>query len=297
MANLKKVYFSKVEVIGNVSFDNILRNASYRKVIEYNDKLVELSHIDVDEHYIRGLFVSTQDAGIAPIHKPGDDEDYSAVTIPNGKGFAYPNAFIYLRELNVLIWEANRMGLSEVGMSYYFETVSGLILSNIKVHFHPILNFNPTLRINKLLEINKIELQIAEPTELLKKSAKDGFFSQVAKLANSSNATKSMSITLVANEERKEKLSKVNILDLLKGFLPIQSYAHGRVKNKMIVVGKTRNEQGLVVEEIVNIVLNRFESSFNLVKLRIAPHLQITERKEGITLVAVTRFDEIKKLI
>ena len=86
-------------------------------------------------------------------------------------------------------------------------------------------------------------------------------------------------------------------MDLVSNFLPIKTYEHGRVKNKLIVSGKMKNEFGTVVEEIINIVLNRFEDKFNLEKLRLAPHLQISERKEGLTLVATTRFDQIKNLV
>jgi len=293
----KKVYFSKVEVIGSVSFDSILRSKSYRKVIEYNEKLVELSHIIVSENYISGMFVSTQDAGMAPIHTPGDEEDYSAVLVPSGKGFAFPNGFIYIRELNVMIWEVNRLGLTELGMSNYFDTVAGLILADVKVNFLPIMNFDASARVSNLQEINKIELQIAEPTNILKRTAQDGFFSSITDLANSSNATKSMAITITAEESGKFKLNKKSVMDLVSNFLPIKTYEHGRVKNKLIVSGKMRNEFGTVVEEIINIVLNRFEDKFNLEKLRLAPHLQISERKEGLTLVATTRFDQIKNLI
>ncbi len=161
------------------------------------------------------------------------------------------------------------------------------------------MNFDSTARVKNLIEINRIELKIAEPTNILKRNAEDGFFSQIAKLANSSNATKSIAITLSANEQQKEKLDKKSVIETLAGFLPIHklSREQGNTKDKLIVVGKTQNEYGTIIEETINIVLNRFEDKFNLEKLRIAPHLQIVERKEGLTLIAVRRFSAIKKLI
>lgn len=57
------------------------------------------------------------------------------------------------------------------------------------------------------------------------------------------------------------------------------------------------NENGLLMDEFVNVVLNRLESIFNLEKLKIAPHLQIKERKDGIVNAVIPLYSELKNLV
>ena len=298
MGNKKRVFISKVENEGIYSLDKFLRTKSLYKTLEMGDKLVEISHIKVESSFITGLFVSTQEAGIAPIHKPGDEEDYSAVPVPDGKGFAFPNVFIYLRELNVLAWESNRSGQAEKGMAEYFNTIASNHLLDMKISLIPIMNINAYDRLNNLLEITKVEIKVAEPLELLRNEAgKDGAISDIYNVVNKTNASKAVTLSLVASEKKANKLDKSSIIKMFKSFVPIQSYQHGRDKNKLLIVGKHRGDDGRLIEETVNIVLNRYESSFPLEKLKIAPHLQIDERKQGILGAIISKIDDIRKLL
>jgi hypothetical protein len=298
MGNWKKVYLSRIDIEGTMSFDSFLRNKLCHKYIEIKEKKIEISHIDVQPNYIVGLFVSTQDTGIAPLHTPGDEEDYSAVPVPDGKGFAYPNVFVYLRELNVLAWEKNYLGLSESGMADFVNSKAIDLGLDLVVKFMPIMNLDAAERISKFLEISKVELKVTEPTEFLRgEYAENGAMSDIESIAKKTNASRSMSITLVAQEKSTRKLNKKSILDILTGFIPIKMNKHGRDKNKMIIVGTTRDEDGRIIEEAVNIVINRYEDKFRLEKLKIAPHLQIQERKEGILGVVLSKFNYIKKLL
>jgi hypothetical protein len=262
------------------------------------DKSVEISHVKVESSFITGFFVSTQDAGIAPIHKPGDEEDYSAVAIPDGKGFAYPNVFVYLRELEVLAWESNRSGQAETGMADYFNTIAKNHVLDLDISLNPIMNINAYERLSNFLEITKIDMKVTEPIEQLRNEAgKGGAISDIYNVVNKTNASKAISITLVANENKNSKLDKEAIIRLFKSFVPIQSNKIGNNKNKLVIVGKNRSEDGSLIEETINIVLNRFETRFSLEKLKIAPHLQIDERKQGILGAIISRLDEIRKLI
>lgn len=298
MANFKRVYLSKVENEGTYSFERFLKNVKFHKIVEMNDKRVEISHIHVEKSYITALFVSTQESGIAPIHKPGDEEDYSAVPIPDGKGFAYPNVFIYLPELDVLAWESNRSGQAEKGMEYYFNTIADYNKLDMKVSFNPIMNADAFNRISNLFEVNKIDLQIAAPTVALRgEVGRSGAFADIKSLVEDVNATKVITISVAADEKKEDKLNKQSIIALFHKFIPLQENKLGHVKNKMLIKGKQRGDDGRLVEETINIVLNRYEDRFHLDRLKIAPHLQIQERKEGIIGAILSKIDVIKKLL
>lgn len=298
MGNWKKVYLSRVDAVGTMSFESFLINKDCCKYIEVNEKKIEISHIDIQPNYIAGFFVTTQDTGIAPLHTPGDENDYSAVPVPEGKGFAYPNVFVYLRGLNVLAWEKNHLGLTESGMANFVNTKALNLGHNLVVEFVPIMNLDAAERINKFLEISKIELKVTEPTEFLRgEYGANGAMSDIKNIAKKTNATRSMSIILTAREKAANMLNKDSIIDILTGFIPIKMNKHGRDKNKMIIIGKSLNEDGSIIEEAVNIVINRYEDKFKLDKIKIAPHLQIIERKRGILGAVLSKIDIIKKLL
>lgn len=235
----KKVYYLKVEVLGKAfSFESLFKNKKFQMLFNNDGKKIEMSHISVDTNYITGLFVTTQDTGIAPIHKPGDEDDYSAVPIPDGKGFAYPNVFIFIPSLKVFAFESNRMGLSEKGMIEYFNAVLEKNLYDNTVNMYPVLNSDAHNRINGLSEILKIDIQIAEPINLLKNSNKDGSFSDIHKVAKNLNSSKAITISLSADEKQSEKITKSKVIEMINEFTPIQWIKYGRTKNKLLVHGK-----------------------------------------------------------
>jgi hypothetical protein len=298
MSQSKKVFCSLIEHTGARSFEDILLDQNLRYVIDYKNKQLELSHVSNDGNYITGLFVATQTKDIAPVHTPGDEEDYSAVNLGEGQGFAYPNVFLYLKSSKVLLWEVNRMGVIETGMQYYFNTISEHYANGeFNVLITPIMNLEASLRLTNLIEMDSIELQIAEPTQYLREMVgNDGAMSDINNLVNKTNATKSVSIKLTAEKTSLNKLNLRSIIDLANSYLNIPHGNHGRTKNKLVVIGKSGDEENLI-EETINFVSNRVSGVFKIDKLTIAQHLQIIERKDGIKLVEITLRQSILQLI
>lgn len=145
--------------------------------------------------------------------------------------------------------------------------------------------------------MNSIELQIAAPTEYLTQEAgNNGAISDLYKVVNETNATKCVSIKLTAEEARLNKLDRSGVRNLVNGFLRIPQGYHGRTKNKLIVVGKSGDDDR-IIEETINFVTDRVKSQFSLEKIEIAPHLQVEERKEGIRLCNIQLTEIIRILI
>lgn len=298
MLQPKKVFCSIVEYNGNRSFEEILLDENLRYVIDYKSKHIELSHVSDEGNFITGLFVATQSKDIPPVHTPGVEEDYSAVSLEDGQGFAYPNVFLYLKATRVLLWEVNRMGLVESGIQFYFNAISEQYANgSFNVLIAPIMNLEATLRLNRLIEMDSIEMQIAEPTQYLRDMvAENGAISDINNLVNKTNATKSISIKLTADKNQINKLNLRSVIDLAANFLNIPHGAHGRTKNKLVIIGKSGDEENLI-EETINFVADRVSGIFKIEKRIISHDLQIVERKEGIRTVEVNLRQSIRQLI
>ena len=299
MLQSRKVFCSTVDFHGAPNFESVLLSPNLRQyVLSYRNKQIELSHVVDEGDIITGLFVATQTKDIAPIHLPGDEDDYSAVPIENGKGFAFPNVVLYIKSLKVLLWEVNRNGLLESGIEYYFNTVSGLRFNNIyQVSLASVMNLDASIRLNRLLEMDSIEFQIAQPLTFLREEAgREGAMSDISNLVNQTNATQSVTIKLVADKTGINKLNPVGIFNIVSNFLRLPHIEHGRVKNKLVIVGKSGDEES-IIEETINFVADRCEMNFRIERLEIAPHLQVNERKEGIRLVYLEAVNLIRGLI
>lgn len=283
----KKVYCSLVNCTGTSVFESVLLDINLiSKVLPYKNKEIELSHVTDEGNCITGLFVATQTKEIAPIHTPGNHDDYSAVALGAGQGFAYPNVFLYLKSSKILLWESNRLGLLESGMEYYFNTISTVHFSNsFNVSLSAVMNLEASQRLNKLVELDSIEIQIAEPKEYLRTQAvSNGSLNDIYDIVNKVNASKSIYIKIKAEDDPLNKLNRTWINRLASNFFENTYTSKSRVQNKLIVSGKRGSEDG-AVEETINFVTDRLKDSFKIEKLVIAPHLQINERKEGIRMV------------
>lgn len=300
MQQPRKVLFAKIEIQGERSFSDILLSKEIKDyIIPYAGKDLEISHIKDHEKYITGIFVATQKTDIPPIHKPGEEDDYSAVELEDGKGFAFPNVFLFCKSNGVLCYEVNRLGFSEKTITYFFNTYSEIKCdSDFRYNMGLILNLDPIKRTNELIKVNEIEIQIATPLNYIESQVgKDGAFGDIASISKNLNATKGISIKIMATDEKKERINKNEVIKLLKKFVSLPHSSRERIQDKMIIKGVSDNEDGTSVPDIINVMLNTLEGFFYIEKYRIAKNLQIPERKDGIESVYKKFYKDIKALI
>lgn len=284
----RKVHFAKIDIKGEYKFSDILLSKGVDKFItKYNNKDLEVSHIEDEGDYITGVFVATQLTDIPPTHKPGDDEDYSAVMLEDGKGFAYPNIFLYCKKNNVLCYEVNRYGFSQKVIEFYFNMFS---TSECKDEFRfemgLVLNIDPVKRAQQLTRINEIEIQIANPLNYIESHiSENGSFKQIAEISKNMNATKAISLRLMASDDKTKRLSLKNAINMLKAFRLLPHSSSERTKDKLIIKGETETDDDTVIDDVINVMINSLEGWFKLRRQKIAHSLQIEERKEGITTV------------
>lgn len=297
---IRKVFFAKIDVQGSHEFADILLSTELNKFLtKYGTKDLEVSHVKDNGNHITGMFVATQHTDIPPVHEPGKDDDYSAVELEDGKGFAYPNVFLYDKSNKVLCYEVNKYGFSEKVMDYFFNTFSAIKHNNeFKFDMGLVLNIDPIQRTKGLTRINEVEIQIANPLTFIESDiAKNGSFKQFAELSKEANATKSITVSVSASDDKTERLSKKAIIAYIKSFMKLPHTSTSRTKDRMRIKGEVLNEDDEVVTDIINVMMNTLEGSFKLTRKKLADGLQIDERVSGIETVYNNFKSDIESLI
>lgn len=278
----KKVLCCHIEIPDEYNFSELLLTKSIfnGKSISYGEKQIELSHIGEKGEVIMGMFVTTQVKNIPPVHKPGNENDYSAVILGDGKGLAYPNVVLFDKKRKILFWEVNRLGITESAIQYFFDEIirqSGYV--NFSISIYPVMSMDAYAKINKLVSIDEVEFQIVNPRAYLKQESRNGTLVNIANIANDLNASKIIKITVKA--EDLSSLNKSGVLKIANFFRRINLAAKSRSKNKLVVKGPLE-EDGTYVEETINFMSNRMIGYFNIDEPSISSHLQIGNRKSGI---------------
>lgn len=166
------VYASQVTCNDSNLFEHILCNTTptlFRK------KVVEISHVDDTEQTIIGMFVTTLKTDLPPQHQPGDETDYSAIPIPDGKGLAYPNVFLYDKQRKIMLWEVNSLGMSDKKLEQFFAKYDTDHDTNLDCHFIPVTTIDFLERLQRFRIIGSVELTIADPLQLFQRADKASF--------------------------------------------------------------------------------------------------------------------------
>lgn len=191
----KRVYASTVVSLDFDTFESVI--AGNIPVLHYGGKSIEISHVHQDDHVISGLFVSTQMVNLAPQHQPGNEADYSAIEIEEGKGLAYPNAFLYDKTRRILLWEVNTSGMNEKKFETYFNECDKLNGTHMQCHFYPVVTTDFLERINRLERINSFYLKVGDPIQILNRE--DASFADMRNLARASEATGTIEVKIKAS--------------------------------------------------------------------------------------------------
>ncbi len=279
----KKVLCSQVEFNKEIDLCKLICDKFFNeKVIVYNDKKVEVSHITDEGGFILGMFVTTQVTDIPPGHLPGNEKDYSIVDLGEGRGLAYPNVFLYDKSRHVILWEVNRTGVTEHAMQTFFNDILNreIDYSEHKIRFSPLLSTDAYNRVSDMVKIDEVEFQIVNPQEYLLRENTDSSLAGIANLVNDFAATKSIKITIQADEDK--TVNKANLLSVVKFIQGILWTPKGRMRNKIVVKGLKSDDEGRSVEDTINVLLDRMTSYFDIKEYKRNTDLQVTDRKRGI---------------
>lgn len=295
--NKKRVLCCQVDIPERYNFTDLILSSKYfkGKSIQYKDKKIELSHIKESEDVILGMFVTTQIKGIPPVHMPGNEGDYSAVDLGRGKGLAYPNVFLYHKEKQVLLWEENRLGVSESSMQYFFsEIFKGEDFVDFSINLLAVMSIDAYSRIKRLIRIDEVEFQIVNPISYLSRQASNNTLSSIADLAETFKASKAIKISMKAEEMT--SINKSKVLSVAKFFQNITARDKGRMRNKFVIKGPLE-EGGVAIEEAINFMTDRLYGYFDIDEPRIASHLNVDKRKDGVKKVYTELKSQLNTLL
>jgi len=303
----KKVFCYNVRLADGYEFSDVLKDKRFHNPVNLGLKTIEIGHLSVDagKRLIYGIFVATQTKDVPPAHKPGED-DYSAIPLESGEGLAYPNAFLYCEQTKVLFMEYNRYGVTPNFLYEFFgANAQRENLLDWEMGIEIVLNRDAYERASKLTSIKEFVIQVASPEQLLFEESKSkGAISEVVQFASEYNATKAITITLKGNYND-GGITQNKILSLIKKLQSIgqkTDTASGRMKNSIVVVGKTRlgeenNLEGQEIEDTINLFLDKVEGYFELENIRLHTNLQPTARKTGMYDVYYALIGTIRSLI
>ena len=297
----KKVTAFLADYVGVENLEDILLNSDFYDPIGMTEyKTTELRFVEQEHRtgIITGLFVTTQRKNIPPAHTPGED-NYTAIPLDDGQGLAYPNTILYDPTFHVLFVENNAVGVSEKKICEYFNShARRLNIQGFKLNLAPILKSEAYERVDNMDIIDLMECQIATPIGLLREQMRTESLSNFAELAVNLNATKTISITVKA-EEVSGGISKHEALGFIHLFETIAQAAGFNKRNKLKYKGKMRSpeyDNGMVEEE-VNFFLDKINGYFNLDEPNIATNLQFHDRKQGIINVYTEQIEEIRRIL
>lgn len=281
----------------SVNFENLLNKKAFKEpYLLNNSSKLEISYVENKGDYVIGMFVVTQNKGIPPAHKPGEEENYEAVLLEAGAGLAYPNVFLYQKKTQVLYLETNKFGATKARIEELFNTrlVEQEIPAMISLEF--VLTEDAYNRISNLRFVSEVELQVATPTLLLEDKRLAGSVQDYAKFAKEINATKSMSIIL-KGEFGYGGLRKNILMQICDTFERLeQKVAKRNIRNKLIVKGTEDDPDG-AKEAIIDFYLDKIKGYFKLEELEVASHIQVRDRKAGIREVYEILKPSIERII
>lgn len=298
---IRKVYFYQIEIIGEVSFEDIIIDKAHQASISVDGKDIELKFVEINKNEtITGTFVATKRDGIPPKHKV-DTDDYTPVELEEGQGLAYPSALLYSKKYKTLMFESNVYGayLKHI-ISFFEENFSGRNgYPNFHIDFKHILTLDTYQKIRNFDAVKKVNFRVANPTKVVQDEiGLNGPMKGFADLAGDLNATSSMDITLTS-ELVEGGINKTGVVKLLDNILKIkQHFPMKRMKHKIKVEGLTTSTTNpdIVISEEIDLFLNRLQATFEIEEHAILKTIQHLERKQGITEAFLNKKKELEHI-
>lgn len=292
---IKKVYCYLVSTVEGCDFANVLLNPQCHEPISLDKKEIEIKY--VQEHsgqIISGIFVAIKKGGVPPEHVPGE-EDFSAIRLKEGAGLAYPNAFLYIKKNRVLLLEYNKAGVTSRNICEYFEEVEKKEdVEEINLGLEILLTADAYERIAKMDVIEKFEIQIANPTNLIREQyTESATIKDFGKIAADLNATKSLSM-VVQGKIEDGGVDKNKVKKAMRDILHLGKRVSGiSMSNKFVITGKKTSEDGLetFVEDTINLFVDRISGVFKLDEPPILDSVQQHDRITGIKKV----YEQVKR--
>lgn len=278
-----------------ITFDKILKSEFVNGISQIvKGKTIEYKLLEETDEYIVGVLITTQDKDIPPKRHKKTGE-FKALDLTAEEGLAFANVFLFEKRHSVLMYEVNKNGCYlEQFKDFLYKCWSAQVETDyikVDIRFAAVLKLKEYERAIKMRYYKSIEVEIAEPNEVL----------QLFKDENDSiDNNPVLNNVKVQLEEGVANNSSIVVLKHSVYTGQPFGLSHSRVvgfinaiRDKIIKSDKRKNVQKLIVvgysedvdvkrQEPIDLMGDVFKTSFWLNEPRINPDVQILPRKGEI---------------
>lgn len=264
-------------------------------------KTIQLKYLEDKGSYITGIMVTTKSEGIPPKHKTSTDQ-YCCIDLDSDEGLAYANVFLYDKETKILMYEFNKNGVYLPKFCNYvtrftFDTEE---FGSFNFIPEPLLNIQAYNRMINMKYYKSVEIQIAQPDELIKDfKNKNDSLKNVLKAGKEIDANY-LTVKFDVRQKRKEGLIN-NVVQRITNTLMNLSIEEGDedLVKKIEITGFSDDPEDpdSKNKNIVDLILDKFKCNMKIEEKRVLQDLQIGERKTAIHDLYIKHKSEFLKIV
>jgi len=274
----------KVEVVqvshtmNKKEFAEMLHIIEGQKLINSLDKTVVLNIKEDTDDYLLGYVITTQKSGIPPAHNPETGVS-KALALDKKEGLGYANVFVYDKSLNLLFYEFEKMG-------FYLGTLRKILLDRcinqfdipFDLIFLPVPKKDIFERMVRLKYYKELNVKLAKPQRLIKEftEEKDALSYGINTL-NELNSD-SIDMTIKVSRDNFHGMPSAKIQKLLNKAMAIINRSEEQIVEKFTVTGYYQDLEDQTVKDEIDILTDRFRTSFQIEEPRILENPQIIEK-------------------
>lgn len=271
----------------NFTFEELITSSEVvEREFKVKGKDVSLRILNKGRDTIIGLVETSRNENIPP-KKNTKKKTITKLGLDSGEGLAYANVFIYEKKRQIFMYEVNKFGCF---VDHFIEYIYRCCKKSqqfkiFDITLNPILNANEYQRMLKMRFHKSIELQIANPKQIIAdyQHKNEALFS-VCNSAVSVGSTKLSTKFEVSVDKNSTGLTSKSVKELVDSALRIFRGPKGDNIKKIAVVGyETDNDDNKL--QPIDLIADRY-----------LKFIELDEPRENIDLLEVQRTKQIKDL-
>jgi hypothetical protein len=215
---------------------------------EYYDKIVNGEGTEIHYHFLRnndylisGSLLNNHMVNI-PGSFDGSKKQLARLPLTERQGLAYVTAFVFDRELNILMLQSTKNGVTLKGFCHFFELNCNIPEINTSIVLDP----NKLDKYNSLTSISKINIKIARINSGSHFDGRDKSLNELNRLADETD-TNHLEYILLAERKKSLKISKIK--EIVRNILAKKNNEH---LEKLIISGKEEGDRGNSIIDLMH---------------------------------------------
>lgn len=250
----------------------------------------------LDNDYVEGLIITTQDSDIPP-KRNKQTGDFSPVSIDvNVEGFAYANVFLYDKRYKVLVYEINKNGCFPRqfldAFYYHWNRINDEEHPRFSLNFASFSRRDEYNRMMRMSYYKKICIELVNPQALAydllaEEDSVEQWIKATAAKAQLFNAnTIRLEQSVFSRKQNPNGLSHNGVKEIVDKVLSI--FGRNYIK-KLEVMGYSEDVEDARRCRPVDLLVDTFNEAFRIQDIQVHADLQRQERKDGIESVYINR--------